>query len=197
MDSMIRDIARRHFEESIAVKQAFLKDPVQLSNLVAVAKLCIECYRRGNKMLIAGNGGSAADAQHFAGELVSRFNFDRPPLSAIALTTDTSVLTAIGNDYGYEQVFTRQIKANAANGDLYIAITTSGKSPNILNSLRAAKGLNVQTIGLTGKSGTELDELCNTVIRVPSNRTPVIQELHISIIHFICDAVEKFIFDVC
>lgn len=195
MDSLIMDMARRHFEESIAVKQAFLNDPVQMSNLVEVAKLCIECYRRGNKILIAGNGGSAADAQHFAGELVSRFNFDRAPLSAIALTTDTSILTAIGNDYGFEDIFARQLDAHGTSGDVFFAISTSGKSKNIIKALKLAEQCSILSVGLTGCSVGMMRQLCNCVIQVPSSSTPIIQECHLMIEHIICNVIEVIYFD--
>ena len=194
MDSMIMDLARRYFDESIAVKQAFLNDPVQMSNLVEAAKLCVECYKRGNKLLIAGNGGSAADAQHFAGELVSRFNYDRPPLSALALTTDTSILTAIGNDYGYDEIFVRQLRANALPGDIFIAISTSGNSLNILKAIETARELKVGVIGLSGFSGGKMHGYCNYCICVPSKLTPRIQECHIAIEHWICEYLEYSLF---
>jgi D-sedoheptulose 7-phosphate isomerase len=194
MDSLIRDMARKHFEESIAVKQKFLDDPKQMNTLVEVAKLCVETYKRGNKILIAGNGGSAADAQHFAGELVSRFNFDRPPLSAIALTTDTSILTSIGNDYGFDDIFARQLLANGRSGDVFIAISTSGNSKNILKALELAKKCSIETVGLTGNRGGGMVSACDHVITAPSISTPVIQECHIAIEHTLCQVIESMIF---
>lgn len=188
------DMAKRHFEESIAVKQAFLNDPVQMANLVEVAKLCVECYKRGNKILIAGNGGSAADAQHFAGELVSRYNFDRPPLSAIALTTDTSILTAIGNDYGYESVFSRQVLAHGKPGDIFFGISTSGNSDNIIQAAKTAKMQGLITVGLSGMSKGALAGICDFCVKSSSMLTPQIQESHITMIHILCGVIEFFLF---
>jgi D-sedoheptulose 7-phosphate isomerase len=154
----------------------------------------IEALRGGHKILIAGNGGSAADAQHIAGELVGRFNFDREPLPAVALTTDGSTLTAIGNDYGFDQTFARQVEALGRAGDVLLCISTSGRSRNILAALRAARKGGLATIGLTGGSSGDVDALCDHLIRVPSNRTPFIQQVHITIAHIICALTEEAIF---
>jgi len=194
MDDLIFDMAGKYFKESIETKNCFLSDPVQMENLVKSARLCVETYQNGNKILIAGNGGSAADAQHFAGELVSRFNFDRPPLAAIALTTDTSIITAIGNDYGYEDIFSRQIIANGKKGDLFVGISTSGKSKNILKALDAAKKTGLETIALLGKNLLPSEINTTISINVPSNNTPHTQEVHEAIIHIICMYVEYKIF---
>ena len=150
-------------------------------------------HKSGNKVLLAGNGGSAADSQHIAGELVSRFMFDRPGLPAIALTTDTSIITAIGNDYGYESLFSRQIQALGKSGDIFIAYSTSGKSPNILNALVEAK-VGIKSIGLTGNKKAEMNNLCDIVLEVPSADTPKIQEGHLVIGHIICGIIENNIF---
>ena len=144
--------------------------------------------------MLAGNGGSAADAQHIAAEFVSRFNFDRPGLSSIALTTDTSILTAIGNDYGYEKLFERQLEANAKSGDVFIGISTSGKSPNIINALNVCKKLGVYSISLTGSNEESIINNCDLAVEVPSNCTPRIQECHILIGHIICGYVENKLF---
>jgi D-sedoheptulose 7-phosphate isomerase len=157
-------------------------------------KISIKAYRDKRKLLIAGNGGSAADAQHFAGELVSRFHFDRPALAAIALTTDTSVLTAIGNDYGYEDIFSRQIQALGIAGDVFIAISTSGNSPNILKALVQARQQGLATIGLTGKSGGKMKVLCDVCICAPSDSTPRIQECHLVLEHTLCACIESELF---
>ena len=149
----------------------------------------------GGKLLLAGNGGSAADAQHIAGEFVSRLNFDRAPLAALALTVDTSVLTAVGNDYGYEQVFERQVLCLIAPGDLFIGISTSGRSANVLRALRAARRKGATTVGFTGASADEMDELCDLVLAVPHHSTPIIQQLHIMAAHAICGEVEARLFD--
>ena len=155
---------------------------------------CMAAYKHSRKILIAGNGGSAADAQHFAGELVSRFYFNRPPLAAIALTTDSSILTAIGNDYGYEDVFARQVQALGQSGDVFIAISTSGNSPNILKAIEAAKSIGLVVIGLTGRSGGKMKQLCDICLCAPSNSTPRIQECHLVIEHSLCACIEEQLF---
>lgn len=159
-----------------------------------VADCWIEALEGGGKILFAGNGGSAADAQHLAGELVSRFAFDRPGLAAFALTTDTSVLTAIGNDYGYEALFTRQVQAVGRAGDVLVAISTSGNSPNILAALTEARARGLVTVGFTGMSGGRMPPLCDHCLCVPAKETPRIQECHIVIGHTICQVVEERIF---
>jgi len=160
----------------------------------AVAAACIAALRQGNKILLAGNGGSAADAQHLAGELISRFHYDRPGLPAFSLSTDTSVLTAIGNDYGYENLFARQIEAIGNAGDVFIGISTSGRSPNIVKALQVARAKGVLTVGLTGHGGGQMPALCDHCLRVPSDSTPRIQEGHIAIGHTICMLIEQQIF---
>jgi D-sedoheptulose 7-phosphate isomerase len=162
--------------------------------ILEVSGKAVEVYRNGNKTLIAGNGGSAADAQHIAGEFVSRFYFDRPGIPSIALTTDTSILTAIGNDYGYEKLFSRQIEANGVKGDMFIGISTSGNSKNIIEALNACKEKGIITVGLTGETGGKMATLCDYCIKVPSNETPRIQESHILIGHIICAVVEEALF---
>jgi D-sedoheptulose 7-phosphate isomerase len=144
--------------------------------------------------MFAGNGGSAADAQHIAGELVSRFNFDRPGLSAIALSTDTSILTCIGNDYGFERVFARQIEALGRPGDVFVGISTSGNSPNILAALEAARKKGLTTVGLTGRKGGQMPDLCTHILRAPTDATPRIQECHLATYHLLCGVVEEAIF---
>lgn len=156
----------------------------------------VECFRRGNKLLVMGNGGSAADAQHFAGEIVSRFRMERRALPAIALSTDTSILTAIGNDYGFERVFVRQIEALASAGDLVIGISTSGSSKNVLLALEAAAAIGCRTVALVGGRGGPIADCADIQLVVPSNDTPRIQEGHITIIHIVCDLVEKRLFAV-
>lgn len=159
-----------------------------------IAQACCAALRAGNKILFAGNGGSAADAQHLAGELVSRFNFDRPGLAAFALTTDTSVLTAIGNDYGYERAFARQLEAVGRSGDVFFAISTSGRSPSILRALEAGRAKGIVTVGLTGKTGGDMPPLCDYCIRIPVAETPKIQEGHIVLGHIICGLIERELF---
>jgi len=171
-----------------------LTDKELLATVSIAAKACIDALRGDGKILLAGNGGSAADAQHIAGEFVSRFMFDRPGLSAIALTTDTSILTAIGNDYGYEKLFARQVQALGRKGDVLIAYSTSGKSPNILEALKAANTLNMISIGFTGNRGGPMHELCTHVLAVPSPDTPKIQEGHLVLGHILCGIVEQSLF---
>jgi D-sedoheptulose 7-phosphate isomerase len=144
--------------------------------------------------MLAGNGGSAGDAQHIAGEFLSRLNFDRAPLAAIALTVDTSVLTAIGNDYGYEQVFERQVRGLGRPGDVFIAISTSGQSPNILKALGAARDLGLKTVGFTGAKPSSMGQLCDLTLVAPSTFTPLIQQVHLTAAHIICGMVERKIF---
>lgn len=165
-----------------------------LAAVAAAAALCVERLRAGSKILFCGNGGSAADAQHLAGELVSRFYYDRPGLAAFALTTDSSVLTAIGNDYGFERAFARQVEANGVAGDIVVAISTSGRSRNILAAIGAAKSRNLYTIGMTGRSGGDMAGQTDILIRAPSDDTPRIQEVHISAGHAICQIIERELF---
>lgn len=183
-----------HFKDVLQIIEEMKGDKNFITLIDVVGKLCVRAYQSGNKIMIAGNGGSAADAQHFAGELVSRFYYDRPPLAAIALTTDTSIITAIGNDYGYRDIFSRQIKALGRSGDVFIAITTSGNSENILSAVLACKQMNIDVIGLTGKSGGLIKEFCDQLIRVPSESTPRIQECHLIIEHAICAYIESVLF---
>lgn len=159
-----------------------------------VSRKAIETYQNHNKILIAGNGGSAADAQHIAGEFVSKFYFDRPGLASIALTTDSSILTAIGNDYGYEYLFARQVQANGVHGDMFIGISTSGNSKNIIKAINECKDKGILTVGLTGQDGGKVSEICDYCIKVPSSETPRIQESHILIGHIICSVVEEALF---
>ncbi|MEM7182561.1 MAG: D-sedoheptulose 7-phosphate isomerase [Spirochaetota bacterium] len=181
-------------QTSLQVKQEILSSDDLLSTIRKACEITIDAYKNGKRTLIAGNGGSAADAQHIAGEFVSRFYFDRPGLPSIALTTDTSILTAIGNDYGYEKLFSRQVEANGVEGDILIAISTSGNSPNILAAIDAAKQKKITIIGFTGKKGGKMKDLCDICICAPSDETPRIQESHILIGHIICAAVEEAMF---
>lgn len=167
-----------------------LDDGILLDTVERVAHLAAARLKAGNKLLFAGNGGSAADAQHIATEFVSRFRYDRPALAAIALTTDTSALTAIGNDYGFQQIFSRQLFALGRGGDVFFAISTSGRSPNILAGLQQARTMQIVTVGLSGETGGEMSDLCDFMIRVPSRETAKIQEMHITLAHVICGVVE-------
>ncbi|GMQ86833.1 MAG: D-sedoheptulose 7-phosphate isomerase [Gammaproteobacteria bacterium] len=192
---MKHEAITRHIADSISVKQKILEDAGLLDSIQQVAGECIAAYRRGNRILLAGNGGSAADAQHIAAEFVSRYAFDRPGLASIALTTDTSILTAIGNDYGYELIFSRQLDANGTAGDVFIGISTSGCSPNILTALRRARELGIVAVGLTGREGGGMQSCCDYCLQVPSTSTPRIQESHIMLGHVICGLVEEALFD--
>jgi D-sedoheptulose 7-phosphate isomerase len=159
-----------------------------------IADTCIAALRKGNKIFFAGNGGSAADAQHLAAELVGKLNFNRPPLAAIALTTDTSIITAIGNDYGFEYIFSRQIEALGKAGDVLIAISTSGNSLNILRAIGVAKKYNITVIGLTGKDGGAMNGKCNILYKADSLNTQIIQEAHIKLGHEFCSTIERKMF---
>ncbi|EAH7544856.1 SIS domain-containing protein [Campylobacter jejuni] len=185
---------KEHFTDSILVKEQILKDE-NLITLIKNASLeVIKAYKNGNKTLLAGNGGSAADAQHIAGEFVSRFYFDRPGIASIALSTDTSILTAISNDYGYENLFARQVQAQGVKGDVFIGISTSGNSKNILKALELCKQKEIISIGLSGANGGAMNELCDYCIKAPSTCTPRIQEAHILIGHIICAITEEELF---
>jgi D-sedoheptulose 7-phosphate isomerase len=156
--------------------------------------LMVETFTHGGKLLVMGNGGSAADAQHFVAEIVGRFKLERRGLPAIALSTDTSILTAIGNDYGFDKIFKRQVEALAAPEDLIVGISTSGNSPNILQALELGRDMGCRTVGLLGKDGGAIKDVCLLALIVPSNDTPRIQEGHITIIHIVCDLFEKAMF---
>lgn len=169
-------------------------DKALLNQVVNCAETIVETLRNGGKVLIAGNGGSAADAQHIAGEFVSRFHYDRPGLASIALTTDTSILTAIGNDYGYERLFSRQVQALGREGDVFIGISTSGNSANVIEAFKEAQKQNLKTIGFTGSTGGKMADMCDITLRMPSKETPKIQEGHIAIGHIICGLVEAAMF---
>ncbi|WP_304438368.1 MULTISPECIES: D-sedoheptulose 7-phosphate isomerase [unclassified Lysobacter] len=181
-------------ERAVQVMRALADDQTTQQQLEACAAKCIETLNSGGKLLLAGNGGSAADAQHIAAEFVSRFAFDRPGLPAIALTTDTSILTAIGNDYGYEKLFSRQIQALGRSGDVFIAYSTSGRSPNVLAGLREARERGLFCIGLTGSGGGDMPELCDILLRTPATDTAEIQQGHAVLGHIITGLVESAIF---
>ena len=188
------DYIKSEVKASAETKQKILEDETFITKIAAVLEACVAVYKNDRKILIAGNGGSAADAQHFAAELVGRYGFDRPSLPALALTTDTSNLTAIGNDYGYDYVFSRQLEGMGQEGDLFIGISTSGNSQNILNAFTSAKTKGITTVALTGRDGGKMAETADYTLIVPSNATPRIQESHLLIEHMICDAIEKEIF---
>ena len=189
------DSIRRHFEDSIAVKQASLA--VLVSPISAAAGLLATALRRGSKILSCGNGGSAGDAQHFAAELLNRFEMERPGLAALALSTDTSTLTSIANDYSYEQVFSKQLTALGRSGDVLLAISTSGNSANVIAAVHAAHERGMRVIGLTGRDGGKLASALRNddiEIRVPAQRTARIQEVHLVVIHCLCDAIDQALF---
>jgi D-sedoheptulose 7-phosphate isomerase len=188
------DAIRAQLHDTASNLVTMAADDDLVARIGAVASACVAALRRGNKILFAGNGGSAADAQHLAGELVSRFAYDRPGLAAFALTTDTSVLTAIGNDYGYEKLFARQVEATGVAGDVFVGLSTSGRSPNVLAALDAARAKRIVTVGMTGRGGGALPERCDHLLRVPSDSTPRIQEGHIAMGHAICQIIEAQIF---
>ena len=175
--------------DSIGTKERLLGDDLFLARIYHVTEVIVNSMKRGNRVIFAGNGGSAADAQHLAAEFVSRYEFDRPGLPALSLSSDTSMITAIGNDYGYEHLFLRQLQAQARHGDVFVGITTSGKSPNLLRAFEACKDLQVTSIALCGLGG-ELEDKVDYVLRAPSRQTPRIQECHILIGHMICAEVE-------
>ncbi len=190
MDKIIKQI----LSESIKVKKEILDDPSLLDQIRKIASLIIEAYRKKKKVILFGNGGSAADAQHVAGELVNKFQLEREALPAIALTTDSSVLTSIANDRDYSKVFARQVEAWAKEGDVVIGISTSGTSPNVTEAVKVAKERGAKTVGFTGRDGGKLAELVDLVISVPSDKTTRIQESHITIFHIICYLIERELF---
>jgi D-sedoheptulose 7-phosphate isomerase len=190
MEDFEKDIVS-FIEENIEVKKKLLNNIEKIDEIV---KVIIDTYKKGNKILICGNGGSAADAQHFAAELVGRYKLERKGLPAIALTTDSSNLTAIGNDYGFETVFSRQVEALGNSGDILVSISTSGNSKNCINAINLAKEKGLKTISLLGKSGGLMKEISDISLVVPSDNTPRIQETHILIIHTICELLEKQLF---
>jgi D-sedoheptulose 7-phosphate isomerase len=179
---------------SAKTKQKILDDEKLLKVIEDVASACVDVYKNSKKTLLAGNGGSAADAQHIAAELVGRYGFDRPSIPSLALTTDTSNLTAIGNDYGYDKVFSRQLEGMAVEGDLFIGISTSGNSQNVINTFKSAKEKGVISVAMVGRDGGEMAKMADYAIIVPSDDTPRIQESHILIGHIICDVIERELF---
>jgi len=188
---MIQDI-KKQLQDHQALCVSIERD---MSPLIAeTATLLVDRFKDNSKLLVMGNGGSAADAQHFAAEIVGRFKLERAALPAIALSTDTSILTAIGNDYGFDAVFMRQVEALATAGDVVVGISTSGNSPNVLKALQLARERGCRTVGLLGNDGGSIKGVCDLALIVPSSDTPRIQEGHITIIHIICDLVEKALF---
>ncbi len=191
MKQDLKDPIAAHFERSLAALQRTAQDAALLATARKIAAAVIAALRAGNKLLIIGNGGSAADAQHIAAEIVGRYKQDRPACAAIALTTDTSALTAIANDYGFEQVFARQVDGLGGHGDVLLALSTSGRSPNILAALRTARQRGLVTVGFTGSKGEALTSLCDHLLVAPSDDTPVVQQIHLAVAHGICDEIEQ------
>jgi D-sedoheptulose 7-phosphate isomerase len=179
---------------SVSVKEKILNDSQLIKSLEMAVELIVECYRAGGKVLFCGNGGSAADAQHLAAELSGRFYFDRPPLQAEAMHVNSSFVTAVANDYGFDFVFARMIEAWGKKGDILVALSTSGNSKNIISAVNSAISKQMRVIGFTGASGGKINDICHLMIRVPSKDTPRIQESHILLGHIICEHVEKILF---
>jgi len=186
-----QDPIATHLATSLAAFQRAAQDSALLDAAHRIAAAMIAALRSGQKILIIGNGGSAADAQHIAAEIIGRYRQDRPAYAAIALTTDTSALTSIANDYGFEQIFARQVEGLGRRGDVLLALSTSGKSPNILSALRLARERGLVTVGFTGRKGENLRALCDHLLIAPSDDTPVIQQIHLAVAHGICDKIEQ------
>jgi D-sedoheptulose 7-phosphate isomerase len=191
-----QEIAAAHFRRSLDTLGRAADDAAFGAAMLAIAQAIEASLRAGGKIMLAGNGGSAADAQHIAGEFLSRLRFDRHPLPAVALTTDSSVLTAVGNDYGYDQVFERQLRGLGRKGDVFVAISTSGRSPNVIAALHAAREIGVVTVGFTGTApgAAVMRPLCDHVLAAPTDDTPLIQQIHITAAHAICEIVERNLF---
>ncbi|MDE7273387.1 MAG: D-sedoheptulose 7-phosphate isomerase [Lachnospiraceae bacterium] len=185
------DYIRENVEESIAAKEKLLRDEALLETVGRVAQLCVDAYQRGNKLLICGNGGSASDALHMAGELVGRYQMERRGISAIVLNANTAVMSAIANDYDYDNVFSKQVAALGNAGDVLLGLSTSGNSVNVVNALQEAKKRHISTVGLTGASGGRMRPDADYLLNVPSYNTPRIQEMHILLIHTICGLIEN------
>lgn len=180
--------------DSIGVKQLIVNDKELVKRINDAAMMCVESLKNGGKIHFCGNGGSAADAQHLAAELSGRFYYDRPPLNAEALHVNTSYLTAVANDYSYDVIYSRMLQASAKRGDVFVGISTSGNSSNILKAIEMAKEIGVNTIGMTGETGGKMASCCDILLNVPSLCTPRIQESHIMIGHIICEIIESTIF---
>jgi len=190
----MEEIIRKRIKETETVKRQFLQEG--LTQLTSIIKLIADALENGNKLLLFGNGGSAAQAQHLAAEFVNRFFMDRPPLPAMALSTDTSILTSIGNDYSFSEIFSKQIVALGREGDVAIGISTSGNSANVIRAIEVAKEMGLETVALTGNDGGDLAKVANHSLIVPSSNTPCIQEVHMAVVHILCEMVEAQIFRV-
>lgn len=190
----MKDLVQKQLTQSIATMRAVLNDPHIADILISIGQLTATAMQSGHKLMVAGNGGSAADAQHLVAEFVVRLTVNRPALRAIALTTDSSIITACGNDFGYEHVFERQVEALGQAGDVFLGISTSGNSPNILNAFKQASKMGITTVGFSGSDGGKMRELCDHNIVVPSKVTMNIQESHLALEHIFCMIVERFIY---
>ena len=188
----MKEIITKNYKDSIYCKEAFFKQNLQM--IIQSAELVADTFKAGNKLLICGNGGSAADAQHLAAEFVNRFVIERPPLPAVALSTDTSIITSIGNDYTFDQIFSKQIKAIGKEGDILLAISTSGDSKNVILAVKVARDMGIKTIGLTGKGGGKMAKMVDILLNVDSDVTARIQEVHITAGHIICELVDHILF---
>ena len=191
MTQASHDVIGTHLKHSLAALERALGDATMLASARKIADVIVSALRTGHKLLIVGNGGSAADAQHIAAEIVGRYKKNRPAFAAIALTTDTSALTAIGNDFSFEEVFARQIAGLGRRGDVLLALSTSGRSPNILTALRVAHEHGLITVGCTGIKGAAMGVACNHLLVVPSDDTPIIQQIYMTVAHGICDEIEQ------
>ena len=190
---MYKDLIEKNIRNSVDVKTRLLENKDLIGLVSEVAKVMVEAYKAGHKTMWAGNGGSAADAQHMAGELVNKFTFDRPGLAALSLSTDTSIITAVGNDYGFDRLFARQVEAQGCPGDVFIGISTSGKSPNLVNALQACRDKGITSVAIVGANPCPMDDY-DYVIHVPSTVTPRIQECQTLIGHILCYIVEQELF---
>jgi D-sedoheptulose 7-phosphate isomerase len=188
------EIVKLRLKENISIKEKILSDDKLINQIIKVSEVIISCFKNENKLWLCGNGGSAADAQHLAAEFTGRYYFDRPPLPAEAIQVNTSYITAVANDYSYDEIFSRYIKAHGKKGDVLIGITTSGKSSNVIKALQTAKEIGLETIGFTGNYVDMLLKYTDYIVSVPSSDTPRIQEAHITIGHLICEIVEKELF---
>ncbi len=188
----MKDIITKSYKESILTKEGFFKQNLQ--PIIQSAEVIADAFKADRKLLICGNGGSAADAQHIAAEFVNRFMIERPPLPAVALSTDTSIITSIGNDYSFDQIFSKQVKAIGREGDVLLAISTSGESKNVITAIKVARDMGIKTIGLTGKGGGKMAKMVDILLNVDSDVTPRIQEVHITAGHIICDLIDHILF---
>jgi D-sedoheptulose 7-phosphate isomerase len=190
-----KDFIGIHLKQSLVAFERATQDAAMLATARKIADVSIAALRAGNKLLFAGNGGSAGDAQHIAAEITGRYKLDRPAYAAIALTTDTSALTAIANDYGYDQVFSRQVQGLGRRGDVLFGLTTSGRSPNILAALKIAREQGLVTVGFTGAKGQAMASACDHLLVAPTDDTPIVQQIHLAVAHGVCEAIECAMMD--